>query len=208
MIRYENVSVKHGGVDVLKDFNLRVDEGDKVLIYGKSGIGKSTILKLLLGFTYPDSGTLYFRDRELDKRTIWEVRKQIAYVSQDLDICEGKVNDFVCDLLGYKTNSEIQDRERKTRQILELMELDTGILDKDFEDLSGGEKQRISLMAALLLERGIFLLDEVTSSVDTRLKKKIVDHFTSLEGATVLAVSHDINWLDEDRLRVVRLGRA
>ena len=206
MIRFEDVTVARKGIHILKDFNLQVSRGNKVLIYGNSGIGKSTVLKLLLGFTRPDSGAIYFEDKRIDKKHVWEVRKRVAYVSQDLDIGEGNVSGFMDSVLGYNVNKAIQQHQAKRTDILDFLELEPGILDKSLDEISGGEKQRIALATAMLLEREIFLLDEVTSAIDTKLKKKVVDYFTSVAGATVLVVSHDAHWLEGSRLRVVRLG--
>lgn len=206
MIRFEDVTVARKGIHILKDFNLQVSRGNKVLIYGNSGIGKSTVLKLLLGFTRPDSGAIYFEDKRIDKKHVWEVRKRVAYVSQDLDIGEGNVSGFMDSVLGYNVNKAIQRHQAKRTDILDFLELEPGILDKSLDEISGGEKQRIALTTAMLLEREIFLLDEVTSAIDTKLKKKVVDYFTSVDGATVLVVSHDAHWLEGNRLKVVRLG--
>jgi putative ABC transport system ATP-binding protein len=206
LIEYEGIKVTHDDVDVLSDFNLEVDKGEKVLIYGKSGMGKSTILKLLLGFAHPDSGTIFFEDKELDKKSVWEVRKRVAYVSQDLDIAEGKVRDFVDGVLNLKANSQLEDYEGRIGEVLELLELEESILGKQMTDISGGEKQRVALMVAILLQRDIYLLDEVTSAVDLEMKRKVVEYFNSLEDATVLSVSHDVNWLESKNMKVVRLG--
>ncbi|MDY6795442.1 MAG: ATP-binding cassette domain-containing protein [Actinomycetota bacterium] len=206
MIHYEKVRVTFDGVDVLRDFDLSVDAGDKVLIYGKSGVGKSTILKLLLGFARPDAGAVYFEGRVLDKGLVWEVRKRVAYVSQDMDIGEGKVAGFIEDIMSYKANQDLNDLDSRMRRAMDLFELNRSILEKDMGDLSGGEKQRVGLTVAVLLGRGIYLLDEVTSAVDQEMKKKIVDYFAGLEGKTVLSVSHDVNWLEKDGFKVVRMG--
>lgn len=208
MIRYEKVRVTRDGVDVLSDFDLELGEGGKVLVYGKSGIGKSTLLKLLLGFVRPDEGSIYFEGRELDRRSVWEVRRRVAYVSQDLDIAEGKVEDFIEEVLLYKANQELDLRDGALAETMDVLELDRSILEKDMRDISGGEKQRVALVVAVLLQRDIYLLDEVTSAVDPDMKRRIVDYFADLEGATVLAVSHDENWLKRDEFSVVRLGVA
>lgn len=208
MIRYENVAVNRGGVDVLRGFDLEVARGEKVLIYGKSGMGKSTILKLLLGFTYPDSGSVHFDGMEIDRHTVWEVRKRTAYVSQDLDIGEGVVSDFIDTVFSHKTNRHLLDaREERLEGLMGMLELPQKILEKDFADISGGEKQRVALLLSMMLDREVYLLDEVTSAVDLELKRRLVEHFASTDGATVLAVSHDVNWLENENIRIVRLGR-
>jgi putative ABC transport system ATP-binding protein len=206
MIGYRDVTVRRAGVDILRDFNLEIESGDKVLLFGKSGIGKSTLLKLLLGFERPDEGSVYVDGKQLDGDRAWDVRRRVSYVSQDLDIAEGKVSGFVDAVLGFKANDGV-DADARMASVMNLLELERGILDKDFEDLSGGEKQRVAIMMAMLLDRDIYLLDEVTSSVDPPMKKKLVEHFTAMDKATVVAVSHDVTWLEAVGLKVVRLGR-
>ena len=72
--------------------------------------------------------------------------------------------------------------------------LEDDILDKNFQELSGGEKQRIGILIALLLNRDIYLLDEVTSALDVNLKKTVADYFLARENWTLLVISHDREW--------------
>ena len=72
--------------------------------------------------------------------------------------------------------------------------LEDDILDKNFQELSGGEKQRIGILIALLLNRDIYLLDEVTSALDVNLKKTVADYFLAREDWTLLVISHDLEW--------------
>lgn len=95
LIKYENVGISFENKKVLSGFNLNIKEKQKVLLRGKSGVGKTTLLKMLLGFTKPAEGTLYFRNRVIDSRTCWEARKEIAYVVQDTDLGEGKVKNLL-----------------------------------------------------------------------------------------------------------------
>jgi putative ABC transport system ATP-binding protein len=86
------------------------------------------------------------------------------------------------------------------------LELEKDILDKNFENLSGGEKQRIGILIALLLERDIFLLDEATSALDSELKKKVVDHFLKHEEWTLFIISHDREW-ERDKVEIVEIEK-
>ena len=208
MIRFEDVTIRRNGVAILDDFNLQIDRGEKVLIYGKSGIGKSTVLKLILGFMRPDSGTVLFEGKPIDSRQVWEVRRRSAYVSQDLDIGEGPVPGFIDGVLGLHVNRQTGADESAVVALFELLGLEPGIMDKSLQELSGGEKQRVALATVLLLGRDLLLLDEITSAIDDRLKNRVIDHLLSMEDATVIAVSHDYHWLKGDRMRVVRLGKG
>ncbi|MBC7230624.1 MAG: ABC transporter ATP-binding protein [Actinobacteria bacterium] len=205
LIAYHDVGFSAGDRKVFKGFNLEVREGEKVLIFGRSGTGKSTILKMLLGFTRPDSGRVSFEGREVDRRNVWEVRRRVAYVSQDLDMADGRVRDFLDWTFGIKANRGIVGSWERLRGYMEWMELGQEIIDTVMADLSGGEKQRLALAVALSLGREVFLLDEVTSAVDPRMRSRIVDLFTNLKTSTVLAVSHDETWLRAAGIRVMEL---
>jgi len=79
------------------------------------------------------------------------------------------------------------------------------VLRKDTSELSGGEKQRLAIIVSILLERKVFLLDEVTSSLDKQLKKKVINYFIERDDWTIVAISHDPGWLDNPRVRVFDL---
>lgn len=193
LIKYENIGISFENKKVLSGFNLSVKKNQKVLLRGKSGTGKTTLLKMLLGFTKPAEGTLYFQNRKIDSRTCWEARKEIAYVVQDTDLGEGKVKNLLNEIFSYKVNKEKLDPE-KLRIFMQELELEDEILNQNFQELSGGEKQRIGILISLLLNRNVYLLDEVTSALDVNLKKKVADYFLSREDWTLLVISHDREW--------------
>lgn len=203
LIKYENIGFSFENRKILSGFNLTVKKNQKILLRGKSGTGKTTLLKILLGFTKPSEGTIYFRNRVIDSKTCWEARKEIAYVVQDTDLGEGKVKSLLDDIFSYRANKEKLDHE-KLRAFMRELELENDILEKNFQELSGGEKQRIGILIALLLNRNIYLLDEVTSALDAKLKKKIADYFLAREDWTLLIVSHDREW-ERDGMKTINI---
>ncbi|MCC4767306.1 ATP-binding cassette domain-containing protein [Methanosarcina sp. DH1] len=203
LIKYENIGVSFENRKILSGFNLTVKKKQKILLRGKSGTGKTTLLKILLGFTKPSEGTIYFKNRVIDSKTCWEARKEIAYVVQNTDLGEGKVKSLLDDIFSYRANKEKLDNE-KLRIFMRELELEDDVLEKDFQELSGGEKQRIGILIALLLNRNIYLLDEVTSALDAKLKKKIADYFLAREDWTLLIVSHDREW-ERDWMETINL---
>jgi len=205
MIKFENVEVKFNDNYLLKDLNFTIEKGDKFLIYGQSGIGKTTIFRLLLGFEFPQQGNIYFEEKTLDVNTIWDIRKRVAYVSQNLDIGSGSVSRIIQHAFSYKSNTHLTFSEERLRELLSFFRLKENILSEDFEKLSGGEKQRIAIIIAVLLRRDIFLLDEATSSLDIELKNKVIKHFIEKREWTVLAISHDTVWLSRPGLKVFNL---
>jgi len=203
LIKYENIGISFENKRILSGFNLSIKKKQKVLLRGKSGIGKTTLLKMLLGFTKPAEGALYFQNHKIDSKTCWEARKKIAYVAQDTDLGEGKVKNLLNEIFSYKANKEKLNPDKLRTFMLEL-ELEDNILDKNFQELSGGEKQRIGILISLLLNRDIYLLDEVTSALDMNLKKKVADYFLAREDWTLLVISHDREW-ERDWIEVIDL---
>ncbi|AKB58098.1 ABC transporter ATP-binding protein [Methanosarcina barkeri] len=203
LIKYENIGFSFENRKILSGFNLTVKKNQKILLRGKSGTGKTTLLKILLGFTKPSEGTIYFRNRVIDSKTCWEARKEIAYIVQDTDLGEGKVKSLLDEIFSYRANKEKLDHE-KLRAFIRELELEDDILEKNFQELSGGEKQRIGILIALLLNRNIYLLDEVTSALDAKLKKKIADYFLAREDWTLLIVSHDREW-ERDGMETINI---
>jgi putative ABC transport system ATP-binding protein len=114
-------------------------------------------------------------------------------VAQDTDLGEGKVKNLLDEIFSYRTNKEKLDQE-KLRAFMQELELEGSILNQNFQELSGGEKQRIGILVSLLLKRNIYLLDEITSVLDMSLKKKIADYFLAREDWTLLVISHDREW--------------
>ena len=205
MIKLEDITVRINNAYILKDFNLTIEKGEKVLISGKSGIGKSTLLKLLLGFALPDKGSIHFNDSILDKDNIWEFRKSVAYVSQDLDIGEGEVRELINNIFMFKSNSEAPFNKESLTELMRIFELNDEILSKNYEELSGGEKQRIVIIISILLKRDIFLLDEISSALDENLKKKVINYFFDQKDLTVIIVSHDTSFIQKNQLRTINL---
>lgn len=205
IIRYENIGMSFDSKKIISDFSIRIFRGNKVLLRGKSGTGKSTLFKMLLGFKNPSEGLLFYREKPVNSQVAWEIRKEVSYVSQDTDLGQGPVKELFDEVFSYRPNREKKSPERLNMLMKEL-ELEKGTLDKNFESLSGGEKQRIGILISLMLGRDIFLLDEATSALDSGLKEKVADHFLKNEEWTVFIISHDKEW-ERDGVELVEIGK-
>lgn len=204
IINYDKVSVIFDGKTIIDKFSLIVNKGDKVVIKGPSGSGKSTLLKMAQGYTRPDFGTVSYRTKVIDADAVRIIRKETTYISQDTDIGEGIVRDLIASVFMYTTNKTIPYHEH-LGEYLDLLSLDDTILDKDFRSLSGGEKQRIVITISLLLGRTTFFLDEITAALDGPMKQHVSEYFISREDWTVIAISHDDEWYQEE-VRIVTVG--
>ena len=200
MFRLEHLTKQFSDQFVLEDFSFDIQEGEKIIVSGRSGIGKTTLFRLLLGFEQPDSGKIYFENELLTEITVWNLRRRVAYVSQDLNIGRGNLQTFFNETLSLKANAEYKNSSLdELEELLNAFELPDTLLQKNIEELSGGEKQRVAIINALLLKRNIFFLDEITSALDKSLKSKVLDYFLLNPTFTVLSISHD-NYLPAEAI--------
>lgn len=201
MIVFNGVSLARKGKNVFSSLNLRVKKNEKRLLYAKSGVGKTTLLKLVLGFESVDSGMIYVNSDPVDSAHIIKIRKQIFYLSQDIDLKKGLVLDFLNEIFLANTGKTFDPYQLD--EWLSFLELDKKILNQDCSDLSGGERQRMGLVIGFLLDRPIWLLDEPTSALDQGMKEKVVQKILGLE-KTMIIVSHDNIWHQNDAVCIER----
>lgn len=201
LIELSNINLKFNNKEVLKDFSLSIKDGEKILITGKSGKGKSTLLKILLGFVNFDDGNFHYKGDLVNNLSYRDIRKDIAYVNQDVTLRPGKVSDVLKEIASFSGNSYKGEFDY---ELASLFEFDIDLLDKDTVELSGGERQRLGIILSIMLCRDIFLLDEITSALDKDLKDKVVEYFANCK-ASVIVISHDSCWLNSYKFREVLL---
>jgi ABC-type bacteriocin/lantibiotic exporter with double-glycine peptidase domain len=206
VIDIDNIRICYGGQEVIRRFSLSANPREKIVLSGPSGSGKSSILRALLGLVIPDEGTISIGSCAIDNRTVWPLRTKMGYVAQEPDMGEGTVRDVVDRCFSFKANHTLKDNLNRLNDMLTRFYLSEAILDKDLSALSGGEKQRVALVIALLLDREILLLDEVSSALDRKCTEAVADYLQT-SPQTVLLVTHD------DRLmriadRVVEIGSS
>lgn len=190
-IEISGLTVAFDGKEVLSGFELSVAAGEKVVITGCSGCGKSTVLRTILGFTVPARGSVRIAGEQLDEHSIWSLRTRLAYVGQEPELGTGPARDALTRAFEYHVNTGLRQNVKRIPELSERFGLDSDLLDKDVSALSGGEKQRVALIAAILLDRKIYLLDEATSALDKANRHIVGDYFRGLPDVTLLAVSHD-----------------
>jgi len=193
-LELRNVTVRFDGQKVLDDFSISLATGEKALLTGPSGCGKSTVLRCLLGFVAPESGALHIQGELLDAHSVWALRRYLAYVRQEPELGAGTVSEILERPFHFHANAPLRQNLKRVPQLCEQFGLARTLLNKEPGDLSGGEKQRIALISALLLDRTIFLLDEVTSALDRTSKKIVLDYFQLRGDVTALFVAHDAEW--------------
>lgn len=191
MIRFENVGVSFGGKRLFRGFSLAVSAGERIALTGESGTGKSTVLGCLLGFVTPDEGAIEVEGTRLDAATVWAIRQRIAYVPQEADLGDGTVDAFLQRPFRYAANRPLRDNLQRVPALLATLGLKPGLETATVASLSGGEKQRIALAAALLLDRPILVTDELTSALDRQSAERVSELLLQQQGLTMLGVVHE-----------------
>lgn len=195
-IDIDNLSVRFGGKTVLEGISLSLTAGDKVSLTGRSGCGKSTLLRCLLGFVPWQSGRLVIEGTELTAESVWKMRRRLAYVPQEPQLGRGSAREAIEAPFAYRANASLRGNLARVEEMFERYQLDAKLLAEPVGNLSGGEKQRVVLIAALLLERPILLLDEASSALDPASKAAVAADIAARQALTVLSISHDARGFD------------
>jgi len=194
-IEIEGLGVNYDSRRVLRGFSLTVAAGEKVSLTGPSGSGKSTVLKCILGLVEPQEGSIHVLGTPVAGDGVWHARRSLAYVAQEPELGAGSVRQAIDRPFAFKANAGLRDNLSRLEPLLKRFNVDPALLDKASTSLSGGEKQRIALIMAVLLDRPILLLDEASSALDRDNKQAVVDFIRESVDLTVLSVAHDAAWL-------------
>lgn len=207
MIKIKNLTVEKNNIKILDDLNLTLSKNEKILISGKSGTGKTTLLKTILFYDVKTAGKIYFYDEEISKKNINEFRNKVTYIGQKPPAFNGNVNEFLSIPYDFKSNNKNAPSEVVINNLLIKLSFDVKVLEKNFNSLSGGEQQRITIIQSLLLNKNIFLLDEITSSLDKENIRNVVNLFRR-EKKTLLVVSHNSEWENlADKIYLMKNGK-
>ena len=180
--------------NVIDGISMNIDYGDFVEITGESGEGKSTFIKILLGFYHPASGIYKLNGKYVDDTDISELRNQIAYVDQDCHLFQ----------LTVKENIRLGNQNATEEDILEacklanahdfIMNLENGydtVINETCDNISGGQRQRIAIARALVSKKEILLIDEGTAELDSETEKMIGNTISNLKGEkTIIIITH------------------
>jgi len=196
---------------VLKHFDLSIDEGKRVALVGRSGSGKSTVLKLLCRQYEAGTGEIYFYGNKFSDISIEYVRKQISLISQEAVIFPLSVLDNIRIGKSDASRVEIINAAKKAGCHEFIMNLSEGydtLLEERGNNLSGGQRQRIAIARALLKDAPIILLDEPTSALDRETEEHINQMlFTISSNKTMVTVAHRLNTVvDYDEIVVLENG--
>lgn len=191
-----NMSYKNNPKIILKDVNLKFEEGDYVAIMGESGSGKSTLLACLAGILKPGSGEVIWQDKDLYKLNDLQLsklhRNTISYVPQsNVFLKEYSILENL--LFPYMETGEIEEKhEKRAGELLEALKIKE-MRDRFPYELSGGELKRASIARALIMDPEVIVFDEPTTGLDNKTGEIILSFLSyyALKGNLVIIASHD-----------------
>ena len=207
-LEVNNVNVKLNGSLVLEDINLQLDEGEFLGVIGPNGAGKTTLLKVIIGLIEPDSGTV-----KICGKNVMNSRGMIGYVPQfntfDSDYPISVKEVVGIGLLGKKglLSSFGRGDYEAISGALSKVKMES-FIDRNINDLSGGEVQRVLIARALVSDPRVLLLDEPTASVDSFQGELFYELLSELnKDITIILVSHDIGAISRNVKKIACLNK-
>ena len=193
MLHINNACIAFGTEVLFSGFEMKLEKGETACIVGQSGCGKTSLLNAVMGFVPLYEGTIKVGGTLLDKSTIDLVRRQIAWIPQELALPFEWVKEMVSLPFELKVNRSVPFSEERLFMCFDELGLEHELYFKRVNEVSGGQRQRIMLAVAALLNKPLIVIDEPTSALDTGSTDKVLALFRrqAEKGAAVLAVSHD-----------------
>ena len=214
VIDFDRVSFGYGDTTdvVLKDVSLAIDRGERVAFVGESGGGKTTLVNLIMKLYSVTDGVLRVHGQSVDEVPTEALRREVGVVFQDASLFSGTIRENLAYGLDGVTDEQLEAAATRANAMGFVDKLkdgfDTQIGERGIK-LSGGQKQRLAVARALLKDAPILILDEATSSLDTKSERAVQAGLDELmEGRTTLIVAHRLSTISSvDRIVTLRDGR-
>ena len=214
IISLEHVDKSFGETKVLKDFSLAVEEGEFLTVIGRSGCGKTTMLKLINGLLMPEGGDVIVEGKNLKNTDLIALRRSIGYVIQNKGLfphmtVEKNIT-YVPVISGHKNRAE---NHKLALKLMDIVGLDPAMLSRYPAELSGGQQQRVGIARALAANPHILLMDEPFGALDEITRQTMQDEILKLQkklGLTIVFITHDIREAMKlgDRVLVMDAGEV
>ncbi|NLY78684.1 MAG: phosphate ABC transporter ATP-binding protein [Lysinibacillus sp.] len=191
-IRFENVCYKKGDLHILNQVSGVFYKGKITTIVGPSGAGKSTVLKMCNGLLSPTSGEIYIDGKNINEYLPTTLRKHVGIALQNAPLIRGTVYDNLSLPMTLQNKTLLED---EAVSILEDVGLNPKLLYRDSHDLSGGQKQKVSIARTLINKPKILLLDEITSSLDptsTHEIEQLILKINEKYNVTMIWITHNL----------------
>ena len=213
MIRFEHVNKSFGAEKVLVDFSLHIEEGEFLTVIGRSGCGKTTMLRMINGLQIPDSGKVLVEGQDVAKADLIALRRRIGYGIQS----KGRfphmtVEENITYVPVISGKKDKQENRKLALRLLQTVGLAQEMADRYPAELSGGQQQRVGIARALAADAKILLMDEPFGALDEITKRAMQDEMLSLQKKlhmTIVFITHDIREAMKlgDRVLVMEKGR-
>lgn len=213
MIEYKHVALRYGEKSVLEDVNLKIKDGEFMVLVGPSGSGKTTMLKMINRLLEPTDGNIYMDDKRIKDYNQRDLRLSTGYVLQQIALFP---NLTVAENIAIIPEMKGWNKDKIKQNTAELLEM-VGLPEKEYAGrlpsmLSGGEQQRVGIVRAIIGEPRILLMDEPFSALDAISRKQLQVLTKKLHnefGVTIIFVTHDTDeaLLLADRIAVLQNGQ-
>ena len=211
IVQIQNLSFSYtSDKTVLNDINIEIEEHEKIGLIGSNGVGKSTLLKLLVGIVElpkESRNKIHISSLELTQKNLKEIRKNVGYIFQDSDsqlfmpTVYADVS-FGCENYGY----DQEEVQKRTKNALEQVHLEN-LAQRQIYHLSGGEKKLVAIAGILTLEPQIMLMDEPSAALDPKNRRNLIHILNDLSCAKLIA-SHDLDFIYDTCDRVILLHQG
>jgi len=213
-VRFDHVGFSYPSrkdIIVLKDLSLAASNDEQVAVVGPSGAGKSTIASLLLHFYEPDHGTIYFDERPAKEFPLSQLRRQMAFVPQDVMLFGGSIKENIEYGKPGASDEEIISAAKAANAhefVVNFPEQYNTIVGERGIKLSGGQRQRIAIARAILKDPAILILDEATSSLDSESEQLVQEALDNLmKGRTSFVIAHRLSTIrNADKIVLIDKG--
>ncbi len=211
-IELDHVSFRYteDGPWVIDDVSFKVRPGEYIAIVGKTGCGKSTLVRLLLGFEKADRGVIYYDNRNINSLDLGSLRKKIGTVMQDAGLFQGDIYSNIVITAPELTLDDAWEAARKAgieddiRQM--PMQMST-LISEGQGGISGGQKQRIMIARAIAPKPKLLIFDEATSALDNKTQKQVSESLDKM-GCTRIVIAHRLSTIKHcDRILVIDQGK-
>ncbi|MFA6950405.1 MAG: ATP-binding cassette domain-containing protein [Lentimicrobiaceae bacterium] len=212
IIEIANLRKSFGSLEVLKDITMSLYKGENLVVLGKSGSGKSVLIKCIIGLLDPDQGTISVfgtKVNDMNRKQFSELRKKIGFLFQSGALYDSMTvkQNLEFPLIRVKKQLTKSEREDKIKEVLESIGLPE-VLDKMPSELSGGMRKRVSLARTIVVDPLIMLYDEPTTGLDPVTSFEISDlinHVQTKYKTSSIIITHDINCALKTANRIIML---
>lgn len=191
-IHFQHVDYRIGDIEILKDITGSFPQGRITTLVGPSGAGKSTLLKLCNGLISPANGEIFVKDKAIGEYDPVELRRMVGMALQSAPMVNGTVYE------NLNLPLELQGQQLAKEEALELLEdvgLKGDLLERKVKELSGGQRQKVSIARTLVNKPEILLMDEITSSLDRASKLEVEELISKINRkykTTIIWITHNL----------------